>query len=273
MVQAMARGILRKRQQAPVPGDFVRLADSGDPDVPYVISSIYPRRNLLLRPPASNIDQLLIVASASQPRIHWHFIDLLVLLAKEQAIVPLLILNKCDEQEPAQVQQFMADYVPTGLRIFSQGLGEEEELARLKQALEGRTSLLAGQSGVGKSSLLNRLQGEAVHEVGALGCKGERRGRQTTRSIRFVPFAGGLIADTPGFEVLDVSRMALELSSLMQGYPELLAIQGQCRFADCKHLGELGCAVEKTPMSPARLQRYRSFREDYEALPAHERMP
>ena len=129
---------------------------------------------------------------------------------------------------------------------------------QIHEIFEGHTVGIAGQSGVGKSTLCHRLTGMENIEVGSISER-LKRGKHTTRHVELFPFKGGFLIDTPGFSSLDVDRIGIDESDLAGGYPELLRIAGKCRFQDCRHTGELGCRIEESGITEGRLARYREF--------------
>lgn len=263
--QAVARGLFRKTSTKPLPGDLVTYTSSADPDIPWLITEILPRKNELRRPPMANLDQLLLTASAVLPRVDFHFLDRMICYAVNNKIKPILVLTKCDLPEAeAGKQEFMDYFAPSAFPIYTTGMGDAASLEKLAALLAGKFTALAGQSGVGKSTLMNRLLGDQLLATGSLSDKAGK-GKQTTRSVEIYAWASALLADTPGFQALDIQNMGLEPRDLVAAYPELQAIAGDCRFADCKHLNDLGCAKAQANIHPQRLATYTSLRLDLEA--------
>lgn len=256
-MEASARGLFRKSGIVPTPGDFVDCEPSGDPDRPWRIVFIHPRRNYLERPAVANLDGLVITVSATQPPPDYLLVDKLLAVAYAHDIEPLLILTKID-LAPSKMDLLKA-YRPVGCLLLETAPGDETGLLALKQWLSGKVACLAGQSGVGKSTLVNRLHDEVLVPVGDVS---ERlgRGRHTTREVIFFPYAGGYLADTPGFSTLSLSDVGMTGERLANAYPEILRIRGQCRFNDCRHMGEPGCAILNSGIDPDRLKRYRLLR-------------
>ena len=264
-VRAAARGRLRRGGSRPLAGDRVSLAPADGGRTAFVIAAIAPRRNSLIRPPAANLDTLLIVASAAPPATTFRFIDALTVLAESRGIRPLLCVNKTDldpGRELTAVYERVCPVFPVSART---GTG----LDALRQALAGGVSLLAGNSGVGKSSLLNALDIGAEAEVGDLSAR-IGRGRQTTRSVRLHPLpGGGYLADSPGYSAFDAEEMELTdvpPEALPACFPEFRPFLGACRWKDCGHAGDEGCAVCAAAASglvpPSRHASYVSLRAD-----------
>ncbi|MEA4888417.1 MAG: ribosome small subunit-dependent GTPase A [Clostridiaceae bacterium] len=262
-VLASARGLLRKKGMAPTAGDWVDYQASGDPDRPWRIMTIHPRHNYLVRPTVANLDGLFIVLSAADPPPDFFLADKLLALCKIHQIEPWICLTKTDLSDG--MTDILASYRPVGCHLLETSPEDESGLAGLKDWLAGRTACLAGQSGVGKSTLLNRLCGEDIMPVGDLSEK-IGRGRHTTREVVFFPCAGGYLADTPGFSSLELDELGVDGRDLPLGYPEMLEAAEHCRFSGCRHLGELGCAVPASGIDPERLARYRTLRKQLDIM-------
>lgn len=262
---ASARGLFRKQKIKPLPGDWAEVEPSGDPDCPQRLVALAPRRNELIRPPIANLDSLIIVASLSQPEIDYYLVDRLIALARSQSIAVSFVLTKADlpaaGEKAASCALFLRNYRQLDYPLYILGEGEAylETLQALKASFKGKLVALCGQSGVGKSSLLNRILGSQAKQTGELSLKAGR-GRQTTRQLEIFPYENFYLADSPGFQCLELEQSGLDGVSLLQGYPELLAIADRCYFNNCRHLGEKKCAVDEAKIAPERLQRYRELR-------------
>lgn len=237
---AVPRGKLRK-DKAPLTGDIVNFEEIEDS---VVIDSIHERTNRLLRPAVVNVDQALIVTSLKDPDYNPHLLNRLIFLVLLSGSQPVLCFTKKDLLSEAELEKLSPEvqkYKDAGYTVvFSDPLHQDEELVKL---LKDRITVLCGQSGAGKSSLLNRLEPSfklRVQETSkALG-----RGKHTTRHCQLHPVAGGLVADTPGFSSLDFNR--LDLSSLDQLIPDFQPwLDEGCRFADCIHINEPDCCIKK----------------------------
>ncbi|NLM78858.1 MAG: ribosome small subunit-dependent GTPase A [Ruminococcaceae bacterium] len=268
LLEACVRGIFRKKGYVPTAGDFVTCQPSGDPDRPWNITAIHPRRNHLVRPAVANLDMLLITVSAVNPPPDFLLVDKLLAVALVHAIEPVLILTKTDLSEAPD--DILEPYRPVGCPILGMSPDDEASLDEMKKRLRQKTICLAGQSGVGKSTLINRLFGETVMSVGQVS---ERigRGRHTTREVVFFPYEGGYVADTPGFSTLELAELGINGDQLARHTPEIEHVAGTCRFNDCRHTGEPGCAVPDSGIDQGRLERYRLLREQLDALNTYDR--
>ena len=234
--EAFLTGKIR-RQDTPAAGDLVEAKESGGQ---WTVQRILPRRNVLYRPYVANVDQALIVMSVKDPDFSPALVDRLSMLIMHAGITPLLCVTKCDlgisDETEARIREYEEGPM-TVIRCAKGSLNPE-----LGSILKGRISVLTGQSGAGKSTLLNELEPSfclATQEISkALG-----RGKHTTRHNELHPVAGGLVADTPGFSSIDFSRIkAHELDSCVIDFEPYL---GGCRFNDCIHQNEPGCAVKE----------------------------
>lgn len=224
-------------QTKPVTGDIVEYEES---DGRYVIEKILPRRNSMIRPAVANVDQVLIVMSVRDPDFSPALIDRLSILIMASGLQPMLIVTKCDLGIDERTEKHIEEYEKGPMKVIRTAKGSLDP--SLAPVLKGKISVLTGQSGAGKSTLLNQLDPSfhlATQEISkALG-----RGRHTTRHNELHPVAGGLVADTPGFSSLDFSH--IEADELAQYVPDFVPYIGKCRFNDCVHHNEPGCAVKQ----------------------------
>lgn len=224
-------------QMTPLAGDLVE-ADLLDGK--YAIQRILPRHNRLYRPAVANVDQALIVMSVKDPDFSLVLIDRLSFMIANEDIEPVLIVTKTDLPYSEETEQAIRAYEKGPFRVIRTRSDEVSE--ELKAILRGKVSVLTGQSGAGKSTLLNTIEPSfhlATQEISkALG-----RGRHTTRHNELHIVENGLVADTPGFSSLDFSHMSAE--DLADSVIEFRPYLGQCRFNDCRHENEPGCAVKE----------------------------
>lgn len=251
-----ARGLFRKQGLVPTVGDRVLIeAQERGYDL---IHEILPRKNLMIRPAAANIDRVFLVVSASRPEPDFILLDQLIIQAKHSGIDPIPVLNKIDEASPAALESFLSEYSYFDTVLVSASTGEGAEALRSK--MEGYITCFAGQSAVGKSSLLNCMFPELNLEVGSLSRKTER-GRHTTRHAQLLPFENGAVLDTPGFSLFE--QVVMEQYELDACYPEFLHASFPCRYPDCMHDTEPDCGIkdlaEKRILSRGRYERYLSI--------------
>ena len=248
---------LRHQKLTPMVGDRVRFTP-GQGEEDGWLEEILPRRSMLVRPSVANVDMLMLVV-ASVPAPDLLLCDKLILRATQGSMTPAICVNKIDLGD-GLAQQIEAEYAGTQLRVFSVSAHTGEGVGALREAMRGRVTCLAGQSAVGKSSLLNALFGVSL-ETGGLSRKTER-GRHTTRRAEMMALDGMFVLDTPGFSLLELED-AIEPEAFAQLYPEYNALAGACRFQPCLHDREPGCAVhaavDRGELSAARWARYREL--------------
>ena len=248
---------LRHQKLTPMVGDRVRFTP-GQGEEDGWLEEILPRRSMLVRPSVANVDMLMLVV-ASVPAPDLLLCDKLILRATQGSMTPAICVNKIDLGD-GLAQQIEAEYAGTQLRVFSVSAHTGEGVGALREAMRGRVTCLAGQSAVGKSSLLNALFGLSL-ETGGLSRKTER-GRHTTRRAEMMALDGMFVLDTPGFSLLELED-AIEPEAFAQLYPEYNALAGACRFQPCLHDREPGCAVhaavDRGELSAARWARYREL--------------
>ena len=266
VVTCKARGRFRNEHIAPMVGD---LAAVSFPETGFAsIDELLPRKNALVRPSVSNIDQLIIVAAASAPKPDWLLVDKLLLQCRALGIEPLLVLNKIDIGDEAVLGEFRRDYAAFASLLVSSKTGEG--MASLKERLSNRISCFAGQSAVGKSSLLNALFPVLKLETGGLAKKTDR-GKHTTRQAELWPLLGGAVLDTPGFSLLEIEEFTQD--QLNESWPEFQKAYERCRFAGCSHVSEPDCAVKELlsrgAISPGRYERYLAIRSEIEQRRKH----
>ncbi|MGN0996835.1 MAG: ribosome small subunit-dependent GTPase A [Candidatus Ventricola sp.] len=247
---------LRHQHMTPMVGDRVRFTP-GQGEENGWLEEILPRKSVIERPSVANADMLMLVV-ASVPQPDMLLVDKLILRAAQGGMTPALCVNKIDLGD-ALVQRIREEYAGTQLRVFAASARTGEGVEALREAMRGKVTCLAGQSAVGKSSLLNAVFGLGL-ETGGLSRKTER-GRHTTRRAEMLAVDGMLVLDTPGFSLLELPEM--EPESFAQLYPEYEARAALCRFQPCLHDREPGCAVHAAvdagALSPARWARYREL--------------
>ena len=271
VVECKPRGLFRKQKITPVAGDEVTLEMENGAAV---IAAIAPRKNLFVRPPVANLDVLFLVASTTQPTPRTLVLDKLSAIAVDKGVQPVIVCTKGDLSETAFLQQAYArSTLPVICVDYATGAGLEE----LKGWISGRLCAFCGNSGVGKSTLLNALVPELSQQTGEISQK-LGRGRHTTREVTIFEAFGGRIADTPGFASLEAGRAGfIPKENLEQVFPEFAPYLGQCQFTGCSHRSEKGCAVraavEAGELSPSRYASYCAMYDEVKDVKDWQRKP
>ncbi|WP_407268005.1 ribosome small subunit-dependent GTPase A [Radiobacillus sp. PE A8.2] len=240
--QCRGRGVFRKNKVNPLVGDNVEF-DESNPGEGY-ITDVMPRKNELVRPPIANIDQAIIVVSATQPDFSSLLLDRFLVLIESKHIDPVIFITKMDaigDDELSVIEQYQADYEKLGYPVQLLSTKKPDQLEQAIKLLKGKISVIAGQSGVGKSSLLNALNPLLSLETNEISIS-LGRGKHTTRHVELIEVNEGLVADTPGFSSLEFNE--IELESLPSCFPEMRERQNDCKFRGCMHNREPKCAVK-----------------------------
>lgn len=237
IIDTIASGKMRLKI-APKTGDIV---DVELREEQYMIVNIHQRFNDLSRPPIANVDQMLIVVSAKNPDFSVSLVDQMLVMSNYHKIKPVIIVSKMDLlSKKDRIHQLIDNYKLSGYKLIKSGKGKET--AAIETIVSEKFSVLSGQSGVGKSTLLNRINPEFEIKTQEIS-KSLGRGKHTTRHVQFLPVGSGWVADTPGFSKIDLSVLSKE--ELRDSMHEFEDIGQNCRFNDCFHLKEPGCAVIK----------------------------
>ena len=241
--ECKAKGIFRKDGVKPLVGDDVEMEVTHEKDMEGNIMRILPRKNELVRPAVANIDQALVVFAVTKPKPHFNLLDRFLVMMETKEIPAILCFNKADIAGDAEIAGLKAVYENCGYPLIFTSAKKEENIDRLKELLSGKTTAAAGPSGVGKSSLINRLQSGVKMETGSISRKIER-GKHTTRHSELIMLGDeSYIMDTPGFSSLYAGNM--EKEDLKYCFPEFAPYEGKCRFNGCGHIHEPGCAVKQ----------------------------
>ena len=273
-VTAVLRGKAKRSGPRVIVGDVVELEPDPTGDL-FAIRAVAPRKSLLARrvpegrghrPVVANVDQVVVMTSTADPPPIPQLIDRLLVIAEVNHISAVLTVNKIDLDPGTDL---VARYRKVGYAVFPTSATEGTGIADVKRQLAGRTSVVTGLSGVGKSSLLNAIEPGLKLRVGEVSAR-VRRGRHTTVSAVMIPMKeGGFLVDTPGFS--EVGLWGLPLTELAGAFPELAPLAGQCRYADCVHHKEPDCAVreavEDGTVDPGRYHSYLTLLEELQSAP------
>ena len=236
--ECKARGIFRKRNNSLLAGDNVRISipSEGFP----AIEEIYPRRNSLRRPPLANIDTLVIVCSTVDPTPNTIVIDKMTAAAVDNDIEPVIVISKSDLKSGTELADI---YRKSGFRVFEYSSNDINSALEIRPIFKDKITAFAGNSGVGKSTLLNTLYPQLSLDTGEISEK-LGRGRHTTRTVELYKLDGGYIADTPGFSTVDIERFnMIEKDNIQYCFPEFKDYLTKCKFTSCSHTCEKGCCI------------------------------
>lgn len=269
-ITCRGRGKLRHQKITPLVGDHVAITVTEDGTG--MVDEVLPRSNQFQRPMVANMDQLVILASGAIPVTDPFLIDRMVSLAEYKGCQPIICFNKCDLEPATQLVEL---YQRAGFQSFAISAQTGEGLEQLLGVLDGKISAFTGNSGVGKSSVLNALCPQFGLKVGQVSEK-LGRGRHTTRHVELFRVGGGLVADTPGFSAFDVEQMELiPKEELAHTFREFQPYLEQCRFVGCAHVKERGCAVREAvdngAIAPSRYQSYVRLYDQVKSRPQWEK--
>ena len=258
IIECKARGNFRNNRIKPYVGDYVKISLNDKAE--NTIEEILSRKNSLIRPAVSNIDNLLIVSSMVTPAPNLYIIDKLSVVCQKNDIEPIMVFNKTDIKDGDDLAGI---YKKAGFNSFCVSAKTGEGIDEIKHFLKGKTTVLTGNSGAGKSSILNCLDAELNLLTGEVSQK-LGRGRHTTRQCEIFEICGGEVVDTPGFSSLEIERIDSLLKEDLQYYfREFEPYINTCRFTSCAHIKEKGCkileAVEAGEIPPSRFESYKSL--------------
>lgn len=237
-IECRARGIFRKENITPLVGDCVQIKLSSEDKG--VLEKIMPRKNCLIRPPVANVSQVAIVFATENPKPNLLIIDKFIAACEETGLKILICINKTDLDCGDEYEKL---YKNSGFDVLLLSASQKRNIDILKEKLKDNITVFAGNSGVGKSSLLNAVFGQEIFETGTVSKKVER-GRHTTRHSELLPLSsGGYIIDTPGFSSFDICKIPYQ--NLHRYFREFANYSSDCKFLDCSHTVEKGCSVIK----------------------------
>ncbi|RBP41111.1 ribosome small subunit-dependent GTPase A [Garciella nitratireducens] len=265
IIECKLRGKFRKNNIIPMVGDHViiNINDLGQG----IIEDILPRKNCLIRPPVSNLDQVVIVFAIRDPNPNFQLLDRFLIQGERQKLSIIICFNKIElENNSEKKEEIKKIYTKAGYPVVFTSVKENIGIKNLRKYLEGKVTVFAGSSGVGKSSLLNMLNYQYYLKTGSISKK-IGRGKHTTRHVELLPYKNhGFVVDTPGFSTLSMQNIKKE--ELMNYFPEFHPYIGQCKFNSCLHLKEPKCALRNAlfrgEIPPSRYDNYVYFLEEIE---------
>lgn len=262
--ECKAKGIFRNQKVKPLVGDNVEISVIDEQNKIGNIDRILPRHSELIRPAVANVDQALVVFATASPEPNWNLLDRFLLMMEKQSVPVVICFNKMDLIDSEKFQQYKNIYEKSGYSVISASTYEEHGMDDIFRVLDGKTTTLAGPSGVGKSSIMNMLNPNANMDIGGISKKIER-GKHTTRHSEIIPIGEETyLVDTPGFSSIYFYDM--EPEELKNYYKEFEEYEPYCKFGGCNHIGERDCgikqAVEDGAISASRYENYRLFFEE-----------
>lgn len=238
VIECKAKGKFRNLSLSPVAGDIVDIENDGSTPV---VSKIHERKNKFIRPPFANLDLMILVVSTVEPSPNYLVIDKMCAIARHKNVDVAIVVTKSDV---AEAQQVYETYTKAGYPVFCTGENDEERLHQLKELMKDRLCAFSGNSGVGKSTLLNKLFPDLQLETGRISKK-LGRGKHTTRQVEIFDMGDCMVADTPGFSSIELDYdNFISKNDLQYAFIEFEEYIGRCRFNDCSHTSEIGCAVK-----------------------------
>lgn len=254
VTQCRGRGVFRKNKVTPLVGDQVSFEAENEREG--YIMEVYDRKNDLIRPPIANVDQAILVFSAVEPDFNPLLLDRFLVLIESKHILPIICISKMDivnEQTKKKILKYADDYKKVGYEVLLTSTDDNKTIDMLLPFFENSISVFAGQSGVGKSSILQVLRPDLeikTNEISShLG-----RGKHTTRHVELIEIGNGWVADTPGFSSLEFTE--IEVTELSDCFPEMRELSQECKFRGCTHISEPKCAV-KEALSNNKITQYR----------------
>lgn len=264
LYECRAKGIFRNKKMKPNVGDIVEIDVISEEEKTGNLSKIYPRKNQLIRPMVANVDQALVIFAVHEPEPNFHLLNRFLVMMERQQIPVSICFNKMDLATEEERKQLERDYAGSGCRVFFVSAAREEGIQEIRELLKGKTTVMAGPSGVGKSSTLNCVSPHKQMETGSVSEK-IKRGKHTTRHSELIYLGEEtFLMDTPGFSSLYLEEM--EKEKLKYYFPEFAPYENRCRFNGCCHIHEPDCrvkeALEEGKISRLRYEDYCLFYEE-----------
>jgi ribosome biogenesis GTPase len=268
--ECKAKGSFRNRKLKPYVGDDVEITVLDEENKKGNMEEILERKNFLIRPAVANVDQTLVIFAAAKPDPNLNLLDRFLIMMEQKGVPVILVFNKTDVAESAKLEEYAGIYENCGYQVLRVSALQEEGISEIKEILKGKTSTVAGPSGVGKSSIINLLQSGIHMETGNISEKIER-GKHTTRHSELISIAEDTyIFDTPGFSSLYVTDM--EKEELKNYFPEFEQYEDECKFLGCVHVNEPVCGVkEALKCGKISKSRYENYKLLYEELKENEK--
>lgn len=266
--ECKAKGIFRNQKIKPLVGDNVEIDTDDQPEGTGVITDILPRKNELIRPAVANVDQAMVMFAAAEPDPNLNLLDRFLIMMQRQDIDSIVCFNKKDIVDQEEIRLLMDTYIRSGHRVIGISVLLQDGYSAICELLKGKTTVLAGPSGVGKSSLINLIKPEANIKTGEVSEK-IKRGRHTTRHSELIYIdKDTYVMDTPGFSSLYINDIDKE--ELREYFNEFKEYENMCRFIGCMHLNEPGCAVKEAlkegKISSIRYDNYKALYEELSEL-------
>ena len=265
LYECRARGVFRKRKITPLVGDYAQIDVTDEGKKKGFLTEILPRKSSLMRPKVANVDLALIVFAVKNPSPDFGLLDRFIILARERNLETAIVLNKVDLDNERKYLHYKEIYEKAGFEVVCHSNITGEGTSELKELFADKVSVLAGPSGVGKSSLIMSVSPQTELETGELSAKIER-GKNTTRHTQLIEiFKGAFVVDSPGFSSLSITHIPPE--DLEDYFPEFEPFLGDCKFKGCSHIAEEDCGIKAQigkAVSPERYEHYVKFFEEAE---------
>ena len=266
--ECRAKGIFRKNGIKPLVGDDVGIEILDEKEKTGNLMEILPRKNTLIRPAVANVDQALVIFAVNRPKPNFNLLDHFLVMMEYQKVKTVICFNKEDLSTKEELEELQRIYAGCESQVLFVSAGQEKGMEAVHEILKGKTTTVAGPSGVGKSSLINCLQSHTSMETGEISSKIER-GKHTTRHSELICVSEGTyIVDTPGFSSIELYGM--EKEELQDYFPDFAPWEPECRFAGCAHVKERDCGVKRAlERGEISASRYENYCQLYEELKGH----